>query len=76
MNITLQIDAGGNITLPAQLRDALQLHAGDLLQWELNEPGSAVVRRLPGGDESYLSAISDTLGEWSSPEDEEAWRDL
>jgi len=34
------------------------------------------IRCLPGGEEPYLSAVSDTLGEWNSPEDEEAWREL
>ncbi|MCF8004114.1 MAG: hypothetical protein K9L32_07905 [Chromatiaceae bacterium] len=34
------------------------------------------IRCLPGGEEPYLSAVSDTLGEWNSAEDEEAWREL
>lgn len=76
MNVTLQVDANGRITLPAKLRDALHLHAGDLLRWELNDSDSALVRRLPSREDPYLSAVSDTLAEWNSPEDEEAWRDL
>ncbi len=26
--------------------------------------------------DEYLDSVSETLGEWLSPEDEEAWRDL
>ncbi|MBF0471840.1 MAG: AbrB/MazE/SpoVT family DNA-binding domain-containing protein [Gammaproteobacteria bacterium] len=76
MNITLQIEANGTITLPSQLCEALHIHAGDLLQWQLNDSGSAVVKPIQQSDHAYLAAVSDTLDEWNSPEDEEAWRDL
>ena len=34
------------------------------------------VKKLELPSDVYLESVSDTLGEWSSPEDEEAWRDL
>jgi len=36
----------------------------------------SVVGRLPSSADPCLSAVSDTLGEWNSAEDREAWRGL
>lgn len=34
------------------------------------------IKKLPPLDLDYLNAIAGTLSEWTSPEDEEAYRDL
>ena len=34
------------------------------------------VRKIPPASDEYLRAVADTMEEWSSKEDEIAWRDL
>jgi hypothetical protein len=38
--------------------------------------GEVVAVREVRTTDAYLAALSDTLSEWNSPEDEEAFRDL
>jgi hypothetical protein len=38
--------------------------------------GRAVVRRVEPMDLAYLKALEESLTEWASPEDEEAYRGL
>ena len=40
------------------------------------EDDHLVVRKVAPGRDDYLHGLSKVLGEWASPEDEEAWRDL
>ncbi|EAQ74102.1 hypothetical protein WH5701_12348 [Synechococcus sp. WH 5701] len=46
--------------MPKAVREALGLRQGDLLSWEL----------------AYLQGLERGLSEWSSPADENAFRDL
>jgi AbrB family looped-hinge helix DNA binding protein len=71
-----KISSKGQVTIPAEVRKALQVKAGDTLTWDIETDGRIVVRRLEPIDLAYLSAISGTLSEWHSLEDDEAYRDL
>lgn len=71
-----KISSKGQVTVPVEVRKALQVKAGDTLMWDIETDGRIVVRRLEPIDLAYLSAISDTLSEWHSVEDDEAYRDL
>ena len=67
--------ARGRITIPKAIRESALLRPGDLVGFEMD--GDRVLMCKVGPDsESYLVGLSVALGEWSSPEDEEAWRDL
>lgn len=70
-----RISSKGQMTLPKRVREAAHLAAGDLVTFVLDGDKVSIHKVAPGGDE-YLRAIQDTLGEWNSPEDEEAWRGL
>ena len=63
-------------TVPADVRSALGIKAGDRLAWSVRD-GVATVRLLPGDlkgrDPLTWLGFAD---EWLSPEDEEAFRDL
>jgi antitoxin PrlF len=66
-------------TVPADVRAALGVKAGDQLTWEMEADG-AKVRRVeiaPDHDRWKNATLIDskTFGEWLSDEDEEAWRD-
>lgn len=63
-------------TVPADVRKALGLKAGDAIAWEVSADGEARVRKARPLDLAFAAAVSATLDEWASDADEEAWRDL
>ena len=62
-------------TVPASVRRSLGVGAGDRIAWEV-DGDSVTLRRAAAMDDGFAAALSDTLSEWASPEDEAAWRDL
>jgi AbrB family looped-hinge helix DNA binding protein len=71
-----KMSSKGQITIPADIRRALNVNQGDTLVWETTSEGQVVVKRVEPLDLDYLAAISGTLSEWDSAEDDEAFRDL
>ena len=70
-----KISGKGQVTLPKKVRESLRASPGDLIEYEVQDD-VVLVRRADPFDRSFHAALSDTLIEWSSPEDEEAFRDL
>jgi len=70
-----KISAKGQTTIPASIRSAAHLEAGDTLAFEI-EGDHLIVRKIQAPADDYLNALSSTLNEWSSPDDEDAWRAL
>ena len=70
-----KISAKGQTTIPAKIRNKLGLGSGDTVVYEIKDEG-VLVRKVAETNDSYLSAISSTLEEWDSDEDNEAWCDL
>jgi len=65
----------GTVKIPAVIRRKLRLRTGDRLVFE--ERGSVVlVRKRERSDAVFLDAISATLSEWNSSNDDRAYRDL
>jgi len=71
-----KLSSKGQMTIPIQIRESLHLKAGDTLSWDSKPDGSVSVRKVSPLDIDYISALSGTLSEWNSAEDEEAYRDL
>jgi antitoxin PrlF len=71
-----KVTAKGQTTIPKEVREALEIEPGDLIVWEVAPDRKAVVRRAQPWDLEYLRAVEGTLSEWTSPADEEAYRDL
>ncbi|WP_138120726.1 AbrB/MazE/SpoVT family DNA-binding domain-containing protein [Bathymodiolus heckerae thiotrophic gill symbiont] len=71
-----KVSSKGQMTIPAEIRENLQLKTGDTVSWDLKLDGSVSVRKVRPLDIDYISALSGTLSEWNSVEDEEAYRDL
>lgn len=70
-----KISVKGQITIPKEIRNAIGIKPGDLIACELR--GETVkLRRVKPFDTLFHSVISETLEEWNSPEDEEAFNDL
>lgn len=70
-----KIATRGQTTIPKRIREAANLHAGDVIAFETKDD-HLVARKVTPGQDNYLMGLSEILNEWSSSEDEEAWRDL
>lgn len=62
-------------TIPAGIRERLDLHAGDKIGFEY-EDGKVHIVKLQPFDLVYHQALESTLSEWNSKEDDEAFHDL
>ena len=62
-------------TIPEPVRRLLHLDAGDAIAFDIDE-GKVSLRKARALDLAFTKAIEDTLGEWASDEDEEAFRGL
>jgi len=65
----------GQATIPAVIRHKLDLHSGDCIAFEIIKD-KVVLMKISPLDYEYHKALESTLSEWSSPEDDEAFRDL
>jgi antitoxin PrlF len=63
------------VTMPSAVRETLGVAPGDYIAYELHE-GGVSIRRVEPFDLEFHKALSQTLDEWSTPEDDEAFRDL
>lgn len=62
-------------TVPTSVRKVLQLKAGDLVGFEID--GNEVrLRRATPLDVAFTQALEGTLAEWSSKQDDQAFKDL
>ena len=72
---TSKVSSKAQITLPRKVREALGAKAGDLIAYEV-EGDTVRLKRLEPFDAAFHHALSSTLDEWATDEDEEAFRDL
>ena len=62
-------------TIPEAVREKLDLHAGDVIAFEI-EHDAVMIRKVQPIDTAFAKALVGTLSEWASEHDEEAYRDL
>ena len=70
-----RISSKGQVTLPKEVRKAIGANAGDVVAYEV-KGGVVTLRRVDPFDLEFHAALFNTLTEWASPEDAEAYRDL
>ena len=70
-----RLSSNGRVTIPKEVRDLLGLEPGDDVTFELTI-GDAVILRPLEPDAAFDLALSETLGEWCSDSDNEAFRCL
>jgi len=73
--VTSRLSAKGQVTLPKKVRETLSLGPGDLVTYEIGD-GKVSIRKVQPFDAAFHAALSSTLDEWASQEDDEAFRDL
>jgi antitoxin PrlF len=72
---TSKLSNKGQVTLPREVRQALGAQAGDTIAYEVE--GNAVrLKRHGHFDTAFHAALSNTLDEWATEADEEAFGDL
>ena len=72
---TSRVTSKGQTTIPASIRKAAGIKSGDLLMFT-TDGKQITINKIKFPADEYLDSVSETLSEWLSPEDEEAWRDL
>ena len=70
-----KITSRGQTTIPKPIREAAALRQGDMISFEL-AGDHVVIRKVFPDRDDYLHGVSETMDEWATPEDEDAWRDL
>lgn len=70
-----RLSSKGQVTIPVEIREKLHLEPGDTVVYEI-EDDRAILRRAEPFDIAYHAALNETLDEWASPQDDEAFRDL
>ena len=70
-----RVSSKGQVTLPKKVRDAIGVGPGDAVAYELAS-GLVTLRRVAPLDMAFHTAVGQTLGEWASPEDDEAFDGL
>ena len=75
MPLTSRISGKGQVTIPKKVRETLGASPGDLIAYEV-EGNVVTLKRVGPFDAAYHSALAQTLDEWATAEDEEAFRDL
>jgi len=75
MQYISKLSTKGQVTIPANIRKAIGIEPGDLISYEL-QGKSIKLKRIEPFDAAYHTSVSETLEEWNSPEDEEAFSNL
>ena len=70
-----RVRAHGQTTIPKSIREAAGLYAGDTLAFE-TDGDRVTVRKVPRARGDHARDLEETMDEWSSAQDEEAWREL
>ena len=73
--LTSKVTQKYQATIPLAIRNELGIEKGDSVAFEIKEEG-VLIKKVSPLDWEYLAAISDTMSEWSSEADEEAYSDL
>jgi antitoxin PrlF len=73
--LSSKLSSKGQITVPKEVRKKIGVKPGDTIVYEVK--GNLVkLRRAEPFDVEFHSALTATLDEWATPEDEKAFRGL
>ena len=70
-----QITKKFQTTIPAKVRKILGLTQGDRLGFDIQD-GNVIIQKASPLDVAFAKSVEQTLSEWTSAEDEEAYHDL
>jgi antitoxin PrlF len=70
-----KISSKGQVTVPKRVREAIGARPGDTIAYEVKRK-VVTIKRIEPFDVAFHAALSLTLDEWTTKEDEEAFNDL
>lgn len=70
-----RLSSKGQVTIPKEIRKTIGLKPGDMITYEVQN-GVVTLARVESFDAAFHAALSGTLDEWTTPDDDEAFRDL
>ena len=70
-----RISTKGQITIPKKIRETIGVKPGDLVAYEIDK-GVVTLKRVEPFDFALHTALSETLDEWASSEDDNAFKNL
>jgi AbrB family looped-hinge helix DNA binding protein len=70
-----RVSSKGQMTIPKRIREVAQLAEGDVVAFAV-EADRIILRKITSRRDEYLAGVEESLSEWTSAEDEHAWRDL
>lgn len=73
--LTSRLSSKGQLTVPKKIREIIRVNPGDVVVYEVME-GKVSLKRIEPFDTAFHAALSKTMDEWMTPEDEQAFRDL
>ena len=73
--LTSRLSSKGQLTIPKKIREIIRVSPGDVVAYEVAE-GKVSLKRIEPFDTAFHAALSKTMDEWMTPEDEQAFRDL
>lgn len=63
-------------TIPKEIREKLKIDAGDSVVFLVTKDSEVILKKVRPLDKEYIDALNYTLSEWSTPEDDEAFKHL
>ena len=76
MPLLAKLTSKNQTTVPKEVRQALHLKAKDQIVFEIISDNNVKIRRATPLDIEYLQALTYTLSEWNSNEDEKSYQCL
>lgn len=73
--LTSKLSSKGQVTIPREIRETVGLKPGDTIAYDIHD-GVVTLKHVEPFDAAFHAALSQTLDEWTTLEDEEAFRDL
>ena len=71
-----KLSSKSQITLPKKIREAAGLRPGDVVAYQVQQKGVVELKRIDPFDAAFHAALSKTMDEWITPQDEAAFDDL
>ena len=75
MQTSSQLIHHNQTIIPRPVLDALKLHEGDTIVFEIDQAG-VHLRKAPIIDQAFSAALQGTLSEWDSAADDDAYANL
>lgn len=73
--LVVTLTSKGQTTIPAEVRKKLNLKEGDKMKFEILD-NKIILSKIENFDEEYHKTLINTLAEWDSESDDDAYSDL